>query len=330
LVRSAERILDIHPTADGVIVVRDSGLTLVDRLGATRAEAKRPVLATAFDGLRLLASDQKTVTVYDAALVPTGQLTVAEPCGGLTFLDGDRFVCGGDRDADRIFYTYDLRTKAEVARSAPYFYRGLSLTRIPGLSSFLTVTDNAARYTLFDLDASGKATLVNEGADLRDHFASQLFGFLGGKTSSHIVDQSSRILRIRDLECGVMLNTGHFQQCFEADGMLGNLRFGERMVGVASDGEANVYGVVSPRPTSAFDEPCGHGCTVQRIDVATRRIVSRRPVTNLMLRYGLKTRIDTACGMLLLLYREPPASISDSFGNFAVDLLDYRSPAGGP
>ena len=330
LARSTERIQDIHPTADGVIVVRDSGLTLVDRQGVTKAEAKRPVLATAFDGARLLASDQKTVTIYTPALVQSGQLTVAEPCGGLTFLDGDRFLCGGDRDADRIFYTYDLKTKAELARSAPYYYRGLPITRIPGLSSFLTITENSPRYTLFDLDDAGKATLVNQGADLHDHFASQLFGFLGGKTSTHIVDQSSRILRIRDLECGVMQNTGHFQQCFEADGVLGNLRYGERMVGVASDGDANVYGLVSPRPTSVFDEPCDHGCTVQRIDVATRRVVSRRPVANLMLRYGLKTRVDTACGMLVLLYREPPASIYDSFGSFAVDLLDYRSPAGGP
>ena len=312
-------------------MVRDSGLTLVDRQGVTKAEAKRPVLATAFDGARLLASDQKTITIYDPALALTGQLTTAEPCGGLTFLDGDRFVCGGDRDTDRIFYTYDLKTKAELARSAPTFYRNLPIARIPGLSSFLSIYDTGgADYLLFDLDATGKATMVNSGADLKGHYASWLFGFLGGKTSTHIVDHSSRILRIRDLECGVMQNTGHFQQCFEADGVLGNLRYGERMVGVTSDGDANVYAVVSPRPTSVFDEPCDHGCTVQRIDVATRRIVSRRPVSNLMLRYGLKTRIDTACGMLVLLYREPPASTGGSFGSFGVDLLDYRSPAGGP
>jgi hypothetical protein len=297
LVRSDEAIVDIHAAPGGVIVVKPSGLTLVNRQGVTAAEATRPVLATAFDGTRLLASDGKVVTIYDASLTKQGELATAETCSGLIFLDGDRIVCGGEKDTDRIFYTYDLQTKGELARSAPHTYGGRYMTRIPGLSSFVTVSESSSPdYNLFDLDAAGQAAFVNRAVYVPGHSASSLFGFLGGATATHLVDQSSRVQRIRGADCGLMATSAISSGCFEADGLLGNLRFGERMLGVVSDGAANVYAVVAPRPISSIsDAPCARGCAVQRVDFASRQIVSRRMKMD-KFALSIWTRLVPSCG----------------------------------
>jgi hypothetical protein len=140
LLLSDERILDAHPTQAGIIVARPSGLLLVDRQGAVKAQAQRQVVATTFDGTRLLASDPTGVTVYDPALTAQGTVPTTGACGGLMFIDGNRFMCGADTDVDDVFRTYDLTTKGELATSAKNTYRGRHLFRIPGQSSFVTVT----------------------------------------------------------------------------------------------------------------------------------------------------------------------------------------------
>jgi hypothetical protein len=331
LYEGPEAPLSVHGVAEGVLIATASAVSLVGRDGAVKVSvaATGKNTAVAFDGARLVVADsQPGLTLFaPGTLAPVSRLSTTEACGGLVLMDGPRLICGGTADVNRVFYTLDLESRAEIARSGMFTYRGLPMLRVPGKSQFITtnLTTTARDYGLFEVGGGGAVTLVNPNFGHRAGLGGP-FAFLENP-AERIVASSGALARIEGPDCPPSgLPQLHFG-CFSRDGQLGVNRPGQYHLAVTSDAAGAVYALTSPETRTTSENRCTDHCLAQKIDVASRRIVSSRPV-RLVLEEAIGASFDAACGHLLVSYLS--TSPLGGSRNFRVNALDYRAPEGTP
>jgi len=105
------------------------------------------------------------------------------------------------------------------------------------------------------------------------------------------------------------------------DGAIGTLATGRKFFALTDDGANDVYGIVGEVPS--FDWPCKSGCEAQRIDVATRMLVSKKTHSIPEYRRTVALRLDGGCKRLVLGHARPNPSDGTRDLGFRVLQLDY-------
>jgi hypothetical protein len=332
LLAGSERLLDLYPIADGIVVVRSDAVVLVgrDRNVKKTVTAPRPITSAAFDGTRLVTADAAMLTVYNTALDSEGTVLLTESCASSVLMDGGVFVCGPSNDWDRVFYTYDIVNRRAIATaSRKYTYKGIPMRRIPTTNYFVTVTvgTSPSDFNLFQVAAGGTdVTHINESPYHGGFSATEVYGF-AGNPPTHLVNVEGLLMRLFGNGCDGTTNS-FTSGCFVKDGNLGTLWSNERFASLTNDASGTLYAVVAQNGTSYFDPQCKTGCLVQKIDVQQRKVVSQRQHMMGAKRF-IASRPDPSCDMLAVGYEVAPAGSSGSsfeWSGYQVDLVDYGAP----
>jgi len=154
------------------------------------------------------------------------------------------------------------------------------------------------------------------------------FAFWGSGRSGappvHLVSDSGSLLKIFDPDCLTSGNPFH-SGCFTADGEVGSLWGDQRLVGLADDGQGTLFTVTADFAGNFFPASarCATECVlVQRIDLASRRVISSR--MNSLTTGFLTLAVDAECGMLLAAYTlNGGDTVDPSSTEYRVDLIDY-------
>jgi hypothetical protein len=329
LVGGSEKLIDVFAVEAGIIVVRSDAILLVgrDRVVKKTYSAPRIITATAFDGTYLAAADAAKLVVLDPALNVLGEVALIESCAAAVIVNDGVFVCGPGNDWDRIFYTYDLKTRTLLRKAArKYTYNGIPMRRVPGTNDFVTVTvsTSPSDFHLYRVDASGETTFVNESPYHGDFPATTVFAFAGTPVT-HVVNLDGLLLSLAAPACSTAGNA-FMNGCFVKDGNLGTLWMQERFVALGNDAQGGLYGVVA-KPGSPFnDSPCAGGCAVQRIDVERRTVLHQKTHALIGARRFVTLAADPGCRMVAVGYDlAAPQSLFETRGH-QVDLLDYGAP----
>jgi hypothetical protein len=288
-------LLDVYVVDAGWILVLRDHVRLVarDGLELARWEAPREITTAAFDGTYVGVADRAALTALDAeTLEEASSVLLTEECESAVVVGGHRFVCGPENDWDRVFYTYDLETGTELARSAEHTYNGIPMRRVPGRDAFVTVTvgSSPSDFHLYSVTESGRAEFVNESPYHGDFAATDVYAF-HGMPATHLVTHEGLMLRSDECEPGFSSEA----TCFYRDGMLGTLSGTSAYLGMDSGSDGFLYGLAGERPVFSDDVACEGGCEIQRVEVEARRVAAR-------------ARFDAPFRGLVALRRDPFAS----------------------
>jgi hypothetical protein len=325
LMQTPTPILAAFPVTGGAIVVRSDGPLLLDRTGATRAEAPRgtPVQAAAYDTGRLVVADEGGLAVYDDGLQLLREVAVPGGCEAVTIASQGRALCQTHTEPTNSFMTmstWSIETGTMLA--------SVDLDpSLPALSSLRRVPNNDAAIgvgsvlSLYLLDAGGNPRFVN--TSLLDEYFDGIFAFYGdglpGSTPVHVVLPSGSMLNVFGSGC-LTIPGPSATGCFLKDGELGTVRGSQSVLALADDGGGQLYALTASGD-AAFPIACDGGCRVQHIDAASRRVVSSRTYA-MPFYYAVSAAFDSECGMLLLTYTVGYSSLAV----YHVDLLDVGSP----
>jgi len=295
IARGSETLVDVFVVPAGVIVVDSSAARLVDPSGAelARFSPGREITAAAFDGSTLGVADRSILTLLESDLSPLAEGFLTEWCASAVIVGG-RFVCGPSNDWDRIFYSHDLATAAEVARSGGDTYNGIPMTAVPGEDFFVTVTTglSPSDFHLYEAPATGAARYVGESPYHGDFAVRNIFAFIGDP-ATHLVTHEGLLLEIFRGACRAGMTSR--TDCFTRDGDLGSLRSGERYVAMAQSA-THVYGIAGTG-TWFGDPPCMMGCELHEVEPSTR-VVSRRVAYSSPFIEAVRLRVDGAGGLV--------------------------------
>jgi hypothetical protein len=325
LADSTARLVNLFVNDRGVLVVDAQGVTSYQRSGAVLARyaSPREITAAAMDGGQLVVADRAAVVPLSADLVPEKEILVAETCASAVMVSGGRFVCGPSNDWDRIFQTYSVAAGVQIAASQAYTYKGIPMRRVPGTDDFVTVTTDSSPsdFHLYRVTESGKVVFINESPYHGDFPATMTFAF-DGAPPAHLVQVTGLMLKIYGENCTDQA-TSFSSQCFVKDGVIGTLEGSETFVALADDGRGTLFGMVSSAGLSTFDGRCRGGCAVQRIDVASRRVISERFRAIPDLSTVVAAVPDPQCGVLYAGYTK--AATGDPFrgSGFRIEALPY-------
>jgi hypothetical protein len=291
----AAELIDLFMGQSGIYVVDSQGVRLLDRAGNQLASvtALREITAAAFGDGELVVTDRAKFTTYDLDLNELGTGTLVELCAAAVMVSDDRFVCGPTNDWDRVFYTYDRHTGELVASSLEYTYNGIPMGRVPGTDDFVTVTvdSSPSDFHLYSVESDGTPVYVNESPYHGDFRVTSVYAF-DGAPPEHLVTDAGLLLRIYGEGCDAS-ESSFTAQCFEKDGDLGALSGSQLFMGMDSDDQGRVYGLVDPTPSGFSPDPvCAEGCLLERIDVASRSIEA-------------KSIVHLAMGQLVSLRHDP-------------------------
>lgn len=275
-----ETFVDLFVAPSGYIVVLADKVLLRARSGAELARwvAPREIRSASFDGELLAIADRAAVTALDASLAVVSTTFLTEECASSVAVSCGHFVCGPSNDWDRIFYTYDLASGGEIARSMPETYNGIPMRRVPGVDAFLTasVSLSPSDFHFYRVDPDGTAVFTTESPYHGDFAVTDVYAFRG-YPATHVVTHEGRMLRID--ECLGAMGWGASGRCLELDGSLGTLRTGERFLAMDTGADGMLYAIAGTGGTFSSDPLCPTGCRLQRIDAEARTIVSERTLT---------------------------------------------------
>lgn len=270
--RGNERLHGIFPVTRGVWVVDTEAAVLYDAddVEIQRFSPGRPITAAVYDGTYLAIADRTVVTtLQEGAPVQTTELT--QWCESAVIVPGHVFICGPENDWDRIFESIDLVSGVSLGLSEPYTYNGLPMRLVPGTSHFVTVTTSSSPsdYHLYDV-GSGIADFVGESPYHGGFRVTGTYAFIGEPAATHLVTTEGILLSIFGEDCSNSFSS----DCFVRDGDLGVLNPGDFYIAMTDDRMGSVYGAIPGGRYASRD--CAMGCTVQEVDVETRRVTDSR------------------------------------------------------
>lgn len=293
-----ETLVDVLPLANGVAVVSYGEVRLVGRDGRalSRWTTTRTIASATVDGERLIIGDGGALTILDSSLVPTAEIRLTEQCSGAARMPCDRFLCASSRSVERVFYTYDLAGRVELARSSPQRHAGSPLIRVPGLEAFVTVTTtlSPAGVHFHRLDGD-RAVLVAESPYHSEFEFSDVLTF-HGDPATHLITHRGELFRLDGCSRAPLDSVGA-PDCLTIDGILGTLRGDETYV--ALDARGDLLAAVACRGR----EPPDRGwmdCHLDRIDLARSVIESTRAAPLGPSVSGTRLRIDPWSGGVIL------------------------------
>ncbi|MGC4117968.1 MAG: hypothetical protein QM765_26150 [Myxococcales bacterium] len=273
-----DTLIDFFPVPSGLIVVRKTGIDLLDGANTLMATVSSPreITAAGFDGTLLAVADKAMLSVYDVSLSVLRTVMLTESCASAVVVSGARFVCGPSNDWDRVFSIYDLTTGAKLATSSPRTYEGTPMRRVPGTDDFITVTTNLSPSDFYLHRVGSDHTLAFYGdSPYHGDFAATMAFAFDGAPPEHLIQSDGIFLEIYTQGC--VANSGwQTGGCFIRDGELGTLGGDEWFVAMADDGAGTLWALVTSG--SYWDGVCEKGCKAQRIDIAQRLVVGETNV----------------------------------------------------
>jgi hypothetical protein len=315
------KLVGVFPAQNGIIVVLDTALVVVDRSGAEirRVTAPRTITAAAFDGKYLGIADGAILTTFLPDLTWVTATTLIEACASAVVVSNSRFVCGPSNDWDRVFYTYDLATSAFLAQSSKYTYNGIPMRIVPGTDDFITVTLDLSPtdFFLYTVGADGKVLFISDSPYHGDFPVTNIYAF-DTSPATHLVTHTGLLLKLH-AGPGCVPGTGHSSDCLVKDGVLGTLDPGEQFIAMAQDGVGSVMGITGS-PT--FDAICTGGCKLKRTNVATRLLESTRSYPSTDIGTIVSTYHDSWSNEFLVGYALAATFPAQSAG-YRVELVSY-------
>jgi hypothetical protein len=271
--------VDVLLSDIGIYVVLKNELILLGRDGSEleRVAMPREVTAAAVDDAHVAVADQAKLTVFDLELHELGSVELVESCASAVLVSGGRFVCGPEKDWQRVFYTYDVQSLELLARSEPFTYNGIPMRRVPATDDFVTVTVNLSPsdFHLYSVVASDEVVYVNESPYHGDFGVSDTYAF-DGAPPEHLVTHGGLMLKIYGEGCNNE-ESSFSSTCFAKDGELGT-NSSTQFLGMDGDRAGILYTLTRPNDNSFFpDGSCSENdCLAQRIDVGARTILAER------------------------------------------------------
>ena len=136
-----------------------------------------------------------------------------------------------------------------------------------------------------------------------DFRITEVFSFYG-LPATHLISHDGGMFRIYTDTCG--MHSGRFSGCFLRDGELGALRVDDMYIAMADVDAGQIAGLVSPIANRSWDvyvPPCSRGCTVQRVEVASRTVLSERRYDDLDVGVAVVARHDPFADRFVLGYQ---------------------------
>lgn len=292
-----EGLVDVLPIEAGLVVALLGEVRLYGRDG-TRAHTwvtARTITNVATDGHRLVVANGGMLTVLDGSLREVHELPVTERCTQGVLVSCDRYVCGTNRDRDRIFYTYDITTGVEVARSTPAPYTGVGMVRVPGVDAFLTMTVgySPADWYYHRVEPSGEVVLIGDSPYHGDFPLTDVLAFIG-RPAIHAISFAGDVFRLDRCVLGAPGTTP--PECLVTIGNVSPRPAGTFYSALSPAGPGLLAGVWCAENTSGQLV----GCSIDRVDLTTRDVVSRRPTPVDPVPLPLRFRHDPWSGAALL------------------------------
>lgn len=298
-------LVDVFVREAGVLLVLRGGVRMLARDGTLLFswDSPRPISEAAADLERLVVADAAGFISLDASLMPSAPVFTPTPCGSLALLSCGRLACS----TGTAVLTYDLTTTALLASSA---LRSERLVRVPGVEGVIEAGFSQTRFLRLDPDGTFVATGVQ---------------FLGGgstafigRPATHAVLPGGELLRLADCMFARPLEVDAV--CLGRDGTLGTTGPDERIFSVATGIGASIDALVGP----PFGRGCGGPCTLERIDVERRLVVSRRSLAGGPLRgAGVILRDDPWSGAVVLATPNGCNSAGTVCASVLVELVRY-------
>lgn len=272
VVRGEGTLRAFFATSDGAIVVDSRRAYVIDREGNELREFStgRELDHASFDGEYLALADRSTLTTLTRTLEPVATAMLLERCASSVIVSRHRFVCGPERDWDRIFTTYDLVTGELLTESMPYTYNGTPMRVLPGSDHFVTVTTrlSPSDFHLYRVDEYDAAVYLGESPYHGGISARDVYTFVGTPVT-HLVNDEGTLFEIFHEDCREdfsSFETG----CFTRDGDLGALTGDERYLAMTRDAEGDVWGLAGASRWPSDDRGCEGGCTLHEVDAESR------------------------------------------------------------
>ncbi len=309
-----DTLIDLFPVQNGLIVVRSTGVQLLDTQGAqvTWVASPREITSAAFDGTLLGVADLAILTVYDVQLNALRSASLVESCASSVVLSGGRFVCGPPGDWDRVFAVFDMNTGTMLTNGPGQFtYDGIPMRRVPGTDDFVTVTVDLSPsdFTLFRVATDNTVHSYGDSPYHGAFSANTSFAF-DGLPPTHLINDTGEMLKIYTSNCAETYSTGN---CFARDGQLGVLPNGRAFLSMTEGPPGTIYGISQVTPnTSYFDARCSGmgGCSIDRIDVGARVIRGRTTWTGDVAKV-IALRFDSWRQRVVMGFQKPGANYDD-------------------
>jgi hypothetical protein len=318
LLIGAAPVIDAFPVKAGIIVVRAGSLAIVSRGGAVLKEVPVPreITTAELGAAGLYVADRARLTLYARDLTEVGGILLKEACATSVLLDDGRFICATGEG--RGFGVYRLDPPELLSGTDDRaFYDGWPVYTIPGTSYFVS-----SRFALWKLDAANLVKSVT--TTFASGSASRMVAFYNSPPT-HVINSAGALYRILGNGCdGTTSAEG--MGCLGRDGTLGTETGGHGYVALTSDAQGvHAFGLVG---TGGGDLPCAAGCTLQRIDIAKRLVVSERrhllDVTTIRSMHH-----DADCGGVIVVHQKgsvyPPGYPSSQPSSYGVSRLDDGS-----
>ncbi len=317
LASGTSTLVDVFVVDTGIAIIASDSITVVDRTGRVldSVTLARTVTASAYDGTTLAVADETTLTTYTTSLVPTSSAMLTTSCQYLVMISGGRVVCA----PDSAITTWNLsvygkgaavETKLAWEMYFPSFFR-----RIPGTDDIATIDENDGEGLLLRVDPTS-SMVVSVGGGARETASSWSTALaFEGMPATHLVTDQGALFEIYPSTCSVSLQPSI---CFTGDGDLGVLSTGEVYVGLDGDGgTGTIEGLIAtlPQPGQGL---CGTGCFVERVDLSTRAVLSKKayPLDGLSV---VAARHDAVGGALIVGYTRQGVQTD----GYRVALLPY-------
>jgi hypothetical protein len=328
IAKGNSELIDMFVGDAGIYVVTLDAIMLLGRNGGVLASvaSPRPITSAAFDGTQLVVADQARWTAYNTALVAGASSDLLESCKQSLLVSQNRFVCGPANDWDRVFYTYDTTTGALLASSKKYTYNGIPMRRVPGTDDFVAVSvdSSPSDFHLYSVTETGQVAYINESPYHGDFSVTNTYAF-DGAPPVHLITSGGLMLKIYDTDCSVKTNS-FTSKCFVKDGNVGALTGSQFFEAMDSDAAGVLYALVDPTGEYYGDVPCAKSCLLEKIEVASRTIMSSS-VFRLPMARVIAFRYDAASNSVVVGYVYGTSGydpwIDDVYPGYGISVVHY-------
>lgn len=315
LANGVSMLIDTFLTSQGVIVVTENRVQLVDRAAHPLAEHlwNTRIELAAFDGTVLVVNDDTQFVTYDTSLKEIGRGDLAGPCDATVMVGGHRFLCGVPATFERTFYTYDALTGALLQSSTNLIAEEGPIRGVPGRDEFVSIEGHSSprHFFLLAVDQAGAVTTrANSSAQYHGDFRiSPVYTFVGNP-ATHLITDQGLVLCLNPEDCpdpmfGLTL-----------DGDVGVLPDKTYFGAMDVDPQDKLHAIYGLQTNSLLDAPlCDQGCTLERLDITSGAVEAA-----LTVHFGLSIFVALRAvpgGGILLGCRE-----GDYYGHRVTLLLD--------
>jgi hypothetical protein len=179
--------------------------------------------------------------------------------------------------------SYDVDSGVELRRSDKY----------------ITVTVNISPpdFHFYRVDADGKAVFTTESPYHGDFAITNTFAFRG-RPATHLVTHEGRFLKLD----GCLTATSSYPPsgaCLVKDGVLGTPQTSQSFFAMETGGDGYLYAIAGTYGGYGTT-PCTSGCSVQKIDLEQRIIVSQAALPSTGIAQGFRLRHDGFTGRAIV------------------------------